>query len=124
MPEYDRRERPPAPIVTLVVTNFESGKSVVLRGKLDTGASISVLPVSALDTLELYPKGETAIIGYDGARAVREIFYAHLEIEGVHLTGVRLTTTPRDEMLLGRDVLNQFFIILDGKTLTFEMRAP
>ncbi|MBI4674295.1 MAG: retroviral-like aspartic protease family protein [Chloroflexi bacterium] len=123
MPEYDLRERPPAPIATLVVTNFENGKSISLRGKLDTGASISVLPLSALDLLELYPKGETAIVGYDGTRTVREIYYADLEIESVRLASVRLTTTPRDEMLLGRDVLNQFLIILDGKAQTFEMRA-
>jgi len=123
MPQYDLFERPPAPIATAIVTNFENGKNIVLRGKLDTGASISVLPMSALETLELYPKGETAVIGYDGARTVREIFYAHLEIEGVHLASVRLVTTLRDEMLLGRDALNQFLIILDGKTLTFEMRS-
>lgn len=122
MPNYDARERPPAPIVSLVVTNSESGTSIVLRGKLDTGASISVLPKSALESLELYPKGETAIIGYDGARTVRETYYADMEIESVRLASVRLVTTSRDEMLLGRDVLNQFLIVLDGKALTFEMR--
>lgn len=124
MPQYDLRERPPAPIIALAVTNFENGKRVALRGKLDTGASISVLPVSALEPLELYPKGETAIIGYDGARTVRETYYADLEIESIRLASVRFVTTSRNEMLLGRDVLNQFLIILDGKALSFEMRAP
>lgn len=116
MPQYDLRERPPAPIIALAVTNFENGKRVALRGKLDTGASISVLPVSALEPLELYPKGETAIIGYDGARTVRETYYADLEIESIRLASIRFVTTSRNEMLLGRDVLNQFLIILDGKS--------
>jgi hypothetical protein len=35
-----------------------------------------------------------------------------------------VTATPRDDVLLGRDVLSHFVVTFDGKSLTVDMRDP
>lgn len=72
MPAYDFSLNPPAPIADVVVAHPTSGVSGVMRGKLDCGADITVIP----------------------------------------------------NVLLGRNVLNRFIIILDGKALRFDIQDP
>jgi hypothetical protein len=36
----------------------------------------------------------------------------------------RVIALPRQDAILGRDVLNQFIVILDGKELDFEITDP
>jgi hypothetical protein len=45
-------------------------------------------------------------------------------LEGSVLPAVRSIATDRSNVLLGRNVLNRFLIILDGKQLTFELKDP
>jgi hypothetical protein len=37
---------------------------------------------------------------------------------------VEIAASPRQDVLLGRDVLNHFILTLNGKDLTFELRDP
>jgi predicted aspartyl protease len=91
---------------------------------LDTGASVSVLPKSAVESLGLDPKGEGRFRGYDGFWSTRSLYYISIEVEGLRLSSIRVTASERPDMLLGRDVLNHFILTLDGKALTFEMVDP
>ena len=124
MAEYDLREKPPAPYVNMQVTNVENGFVHSLRAKLDTCASISVLPEPVVEALALDPKGEGRFWGYEGIPSVRSLYYVVIEVAGLRLPPMRVIASHRSEALLGRDVLNHFIIILDGKALTFEMRDP
>ncbi|PKO24191.1 MAG: hypothetical protein CVU38_00100 [Chloroflexi bacterium HGW-Chloroflexi-1] len=58
MYRYDASERPPAAILTVQVTNPVSGRKVLLVGKLDTGAGISVLPQATVKGLGLISKSD------------------------------------------------------------------
>jgi hypothetical protein len=45
-----------------------------------------------------------------------------MRLEGVDLLAVRCIAARRDDVLLGRNVLNRFHITLDGKSLTFSVK--
>jgi len=45
-------------------------------------------------------------------------------LEGFVLATVRCIATNRADVLLGRNVLNRFLVILDGKNLKFELKDP
>ena len=45
MPAFDRQFTPPAPVANVIVTHpVSSANSGVIRGKLDTGADLTVIP--------------------------------------------------------------------------------
>jgi predicted aspartyl protease len=124
MPHYDLELRPPAPFTEVSITNFATGQSVRLPGKVDTGAGITVIPERVVRDLVLPKAGEMLCQSYDGARTWHPVHYVDLDIAGRHLPRIKVVSTARLYVLLGRDVLNQFILTLDGKALTFNLRDP
>lgn len=120
MPAYDSSFNPPAPIAEVTVVHPVSGaQSVSLRGKLDTGADVTVIPEQLVTQLGLTPKGNLWTRGYDGAYSQRPVYYVGITIEGFRVASARCIATARGDVLLGRNVLNRFLITLDGKRQTF-----
>jgi len=125
VPAYDRAFNPPAPVADVTVANpVATNKSFVLRGKLDTGADITVIPEELVSPLGIRPRSRAWTRGYDGTYAQRPVYYVRLTLEGSVLPAVRCIAADRSNVLLGRNVLNRFLINLDGKNLTFELKDP
>jgi predicted aspartyl protease len=122
---YNRQVSPPAPFlyVTISLPHDVSVAIPAVPALLDTGADTSVIPANVVEQLRLVQLGETPIAGYGG----------HIVVEPTYLIGIAVQpyaalTIPvvasREEafVLLGRDALNQFEIVLDGPRLVFEIR--
>lgn len=125
MPSYDRSFNPPAPVAEVIILHpVIPARRSILPGKLDTGADLTVIPQQLVTQLRLTPKGRVWTRGYDGAYSQRPIFYVRMQIEGFVLTSVRCIAIDRRDVLLGRNVLNRFLLILDGKKLFFELKDP
>jgi len=125
VPAYDRAFNPPAPVADVTIANpVTPNKRSRVRGKMDTGADITVIPERLIVPLGISPKGRVWTRGYDGTYAQRAVYYVRLTLEGFVLATVRCVATNRSDVLLGRNVLNRFLITLDGKNLTFELKDP
>ncbi len=110
-------DTPPAPAVLLDVIHPLTG--VVLRAGLsalvDTGADQTVVPAERFATLGLAPDGEEQVKGYDGVATTRLTYLVRVAIRT--LPPVNLSTIALDDVpyvILGRDVLNRYTIILNG----------
>jgi predicted aspartyl protease len=121
---YDTQVMPPAPVVKTQVINPLTEETSHLPGKLDTGAAMTVIPRDIVTALHLEQMGDVLCQGYDGVETSRPLYYVALEVTGYHISMVEVTTSPRQDVLLGRDVLNHFTLTLNGKDLTFELRDP
>ncbi|MEY2427482.1 MAG: hypothetical protein QOJ40_367 [Verrucomicrobiota bacterium] len=120
---FDRHFTPPAAVADVVVTHpTSSANSGVLRGKLDTGADLTVLPESLVPQLGLIPRASIWARGYDGTFSQRPVYYVRFSIEGHSLPAVRCIAADRRNVLVGRNVLNRFVITLDGKNLQFDLQ--
>ena len=113
---YNAQVDPPAPYVHVTLTNPAQQNSVAdLPAQLDTAADVTVLPGQVIDNLGLTPIDVLPIVGPGGHVTQCHAFL--IEIALKDLTAVTIEAIgSRDEpyILLGRDVLNCFRVVLDG----------
>ena len=124
MAHYDTQVQPPAAFAEVRITNPDNGLATTLRGKLDTGAAMTVLTREAITSLGFAAIGRVIASGYDRVPVERPAYFAHLQVEGNIFENVKVTVAPREDVLLGRDILNHFVITFDGKTHAIEMKDP
>jgi len=125
VPPYDSSFNPPAPVADVVIANpVRRTRRRVLRGKLDSGADTTAIPERLVSQLGLMPRAHIWTRGFDGTYSRRPVFYVRLRLEGFDLPSVRCIAVDRTTVLVGRNVLNRFILILDGKNQTFDLQDP
>jgi hypothetical protein len=124
MYRYDSSVDPPAAHLPVQVTNPDTGASIRLLAKIDSGAAISVLPQTAILDLALEPMGDVLASGYDNQVALLPTYSVTFGVTSYTVQDVEVTASLRKDVLLGRDVLNHFILTLNGKDLTFDLQDP
>jgi hypothetical protein len=120
--DYDRDVDPPAPFVDIRVSpplSLDLGQP--LRAKLDTAADISCIPADLAELLRLLPARTVPVEGYDGIQRMVYTYMVTLEVAAARFRYLEVVATPEEYALLGRDVLNHFYVQLNGPDLTFHM---
>ena len=116
---YDQSFSPPAPVLPIKIQNPWSGLTIdrPLVGILDTGADMTVLPNEAVERLGLPRRGTMSVRGHGD----RPLYYTNIEIAGHTFDRLKVITLERSNILIGRDILNQLKLLLNGKKLQFEV---
>lgn len=113
---YVASELPPAPDV-LVSVGRPDGTTLLsdVPAKVDCGADRTVLPSQLAAQLNLDELEKREFEGLGGQRITMSIFHIHLTIRGCQAVDVAAAGNDGEpHILLGRDVLNHFRIVLDG----------
>ncbi len=119
--EYNRSSDPPAPFLDITV--FDPAHPSVRQttpAKVDSAADITALPASLVQALALTQTHWLKVAGYDNQEAQIAVYDAAVEIAHVRAR-IEVIAIPEDYALLGRDVLNQLRLLLDGPSLTLEI---
>ena len=121
---YNRQLSPPAPCVYVSLARPDdfnvSGRDV--PAQLDTAAYMTVVPMTIVEQLQLEQFDQAAVAGFGGHISVAPMYLVHLAINNLPTALVHVLA-DRDEpfVLLGRDVLNQHRVVLDGPNLLLEL---
>jgi len=117
---YDRTRAPAAPALPVTLGRPGTVEKSALLAVVDTGTELTVIPDRVARSLRLPVTGEVTVQGLTGSRRVR-IHGAELEINGVKLTIDAAAVGTH--ALIGRDVINQWTLILRGPTGILELDA-
>jgi len=124
MKKYNSTEVPPAPMVEVKGSNPYLRGSEKARVKLDTGAGMSVIPQDWVERLRLMPLGVIDVSGFDGEWREVRTFMVDLAFSGFRFDWVEVIASRRDDVLIGRHILNHLKVTLDGKSLALNIEDP
>ncbi len=120
---YNRQLTPPAPFVHVRAVAPASGSAVEqIAAQLDSAADRSVIPWSIVEVLQLPQLDELPALGFGGYLVSVPTFLVELTVGSLTPVIVEAFASREEPyVLLGRDVLNHFRILLDGPNLVLEM---
>jgi len=113
---YDSRYDPPVPVVEVALGTPGSDFSIgPLLSIVDTGADITIVPTEYLKQLNAPVVASGYLRSPWGGRHGVKIYEVQMRVGGHELYGVEVASEPGGpEVLLGRNVLNQLDLQLDG----------
>ncbi len=121
---YDQTIQPPAPMLDILASCSKEAESLSVRAMLDSGSSLTALPLHTLKALNAPVYDRLTISGYENKKTRARTYIVAIKVAGHRFWPLEVIGLPRDDAILGRDVLNQFIITLDGPSLAFKMHLP
>ena len=85
---------------------------------IDTGADLSLVPKYAIDTIIVSPSERIGLMGFDGNLSEADLYEIGFQWLGKRIRG-KFAVIDRDMGILGRNVLNQYRLLLDDPALTW-----
>ncbi len=121
--DYDFSFSPAMAVVTVEVTNLERSQTPLqLTAMLDSGSDGTMIPLAHLRTIKARRAGQVIMCSITGARSIVDIYEVALRIGPHSFLYVRVAADKHNELIvLGRDVLNQMRVMLNGLAVTTEI---
>ncbi len=113
---YNPHYFPSAPVVTVRLGSIDGRQASGLTPALiDTGADVTLVPFNLLQSIGAQYVGDAVFSGITGDRKIADVYLVTLMV-GLHrVPAVRVIALAEDdEVIVGRDILNQLVVTLNG----------
>jgi predicted aspartyl protease len=112
---YDITYDPALPICDIALTAKSTGQRVELTAIIDTGADGTIIPIEYLQQIGARRAFEAGLRSQWGERRAVFLYLVDLQIGELTLPGIYVVGDELgEEIVLGRNVLNQLRLLLDG----------
>jgi predicted aspartyl protease len=118
--------QPPALVVDveLVHPNAKDKRRVTKKAQIDTGADGSVIPATLRDDWDLNKADDVITVDCHNRRTSEPTYNIRIVVNGLVSKIVEVTLVDGEDVLLGRDILNELKMCANGKTLSFTLEDP
>lgn len=123
MRSYDLTIDPPAPFlqVTLAGAIIPEEHEETVPALLDTGSDITAVPAKLIDPLHLQAIGRLRLEDVEARTTYVSTYAVRLAGAGLTIPYLEVILTGLDFVVLGRDVVNHFYMLLNGPELAFDL---
>jgi predicted aspartyl protease len=120
---YDRSYSPAAPVVNIQIgVPGEAVNNTEYPAFIDTGADGTIIPSAYLRQFDIEPDSQRYLRSQWGDRRTVDVYLMDIVVNTIHLSPVEIVADELgNEIILGRNVLNQLIITLDGPDNVFEI---
>jgi hypothetical protein len=113
--DYDSHYQPAMPVVEIQVRRRAGQTSATLNAIVDSGADATMIPLPTLRQLNARKVRTGWLSGSAGERYQVDLYTIAVQIGEYQLIYVDAVGSERsDEVIVGRDVLNQFIVTLNA----------
>jgi hypothetical protein len=123
---YVTHLQPPAPFVNVTVRCPTTGTSVKdIPAQIDPAADRTVVPGGVVSALNLVQVGRFLFEGFGGAIMQLPVYLLAVQIHDLPPLEIRAVVGEKEPyVLLGRDILNNYRVLLDGPGQAVEIDLP
>ena len=120
--EYDTSYDPAMPVVEIEISNLdEPSQSVKLLALVDSGADITFIPEKHLKAVKAESVRKGNVRGIWGNSQPADIYMIKMAIGPYEFFGVRVVGDKRGQTILGRNILNEVIVTLNGLANVVEL---
>jgi predicted aspartyl protease len=117
---YDKTFWPPAIVVPVALTGVVKARpKVTAQAMIDTGADITAVPGTLEETLKLYRFSRLQLEDVRGLKEPVYTYEVRLELVGQKPTVMEVILAPFPFVVLGRDWLENRYLLLNGPEQQF-----
>ncbi len=123
---YVTHLQPPAPFVNVTVRCPTTGTSATnVPAQIDSAADRTVIPGGVVSALNLVQVGRFLFEAFGGAVVELPVYLVAVQIHDLPPLEVRAVIGEREPyVLLGRDILSSYRVLLDGPGQAVEIELP
>jgi hypothetical protein len=120
---YDETILPAMPVADINFISPHSQERVnAIQAIIDSGSDGTMAPLELLDEIGALSVGTAVMRGVWGHGRRVDVFMVNIEIGSHHLPGIRVAgVSEATEIILGRNVINQIKIVLNGPANMLEI---
>jgi predicted aspartyl protease len=120
---YTTQKDPPAPFVHVTLRNTTTGQERAnLPAQVDHGADITVIPSRLADALDLPRVRMLPVKGFGEHPLLLPTILVEITIRQMQPVPMEALLSPDEpHVILGRDLLNRYRVVLDGRQLALEL---
>jgi predicted aspartyl protease len=116
---YSNGYEPPAPVVEVTI---RARGEVAVQALLDSGADATMIPSAILQRIGARFARLHKMRGVLGDAVAVELYFVEIQIGSYKIPAIRsIAVDSTTEVIIGRDVLNQLIVTLDGIAGTAEI---
>lgn len=120
---YDNRYEPAMPVMVIALRSLHEDSDVIeLPALVDSGSDGTLIPLNVLEQVNARRVGQAIIRGITGGRRVINLYEVAIQVGNLALGKFQVVGDDvNDEIVLGRDVLNQLVVTLNGLAQVVEV---
>lgn len=121
---YDLAFTPPAPVIPVYLSGtVYTRPRVKVPALIDTAADITAVPSFLVNRLKLYQVGRTQLEGIEAIKSPVFTYKVRLIVNDKVFSPLEVVLVDYDFVVLGRDVLANYYLLLNGPEETFDLRS-